>query len=104
MARSKLQNYLKTYRKRFGLSQVEMAYLLGCKSPSTVSEYETFQRLPTLPVALAYEYLFKVPIAELFAGMYQQIEEELPKRAAKLHSKSQRRQLDQKTKRKLDFL
>ena len=36
----KLENYLRTYRRRAGLSQDEMAFLLGTKSGTKVSRYE----------------------------------------------------------------
>jgi len=66
----KLNNYLRTYRKRASLSQDEVAYLLGCRSGAKVSRYERFARQPTLQTALAYEAIFGVPVRELFAGIY----------------------------------
>jgi transcriptional regulator with XRE-family HTH domain len=71
---SKLKNYLRTYRKRAGLSQDEMAFLLGCRSGSKVSRYECFARQPGLETALAYKIIFRVPTCELFGGVFQQIE------------------------------
>jgi transcriptional regulator with XRE-family HTH domain len=104
MARSKLKHYLKMHRRLRGLSQEEMAYLLGCKSPAKVSRYENCDRLPTLKTVLAYEYIFKVPVTELFAGIYQEVEKEVPKRAAQLYSKLQNAQPNRKAKRKMEFL
>lgn len=104
MARSKLQQYLKTYRRRYGLSQRDLAYLLGCESPAKAARYENGDRVPTLKTVLAYEYIFKVPVTELFAGIYQEVEKEIPKRAAQLHSKLEEAPSNRKTKRKMDFL
>jgi transcriptional regulator with XRE-family HTH domain len=81
---SKLPNYLRTYRKRAGLSETEFAYLLGCKNASKVSRYERFDRIPTLKTALLCQAVLGTPIAELFAGMYQQAEKEVSKRAKEL--------------------
>jgi len=81
---SRLPNYLKTYRKRAGLSQDEVAFLLGCKSGAKVSRYERLARRPSLETAFAYEALFGVPARELFAGVYQKVEGEIAKRARAL--------------------
>lgn len=35
--RHRLDNYLKTYRKRTALTQKDVAYLLGCQSGSKIS-------------------------------------------------------------------
>jgi len=71
VTRPKLHNYLRTYRKRAGLSQREMALLLGCRSTDKVSKYECFRRLPALQTAFAYEATFHVPVRELFAGVFE---------------------------------
>jgi transcriptional regulator with XRE-family HTH domain len=66
----KLENYLRTYRKRSGLSQDEMAFLLGCQNGTKVSRYERFARKPNLETLFAYEVVFGAPARELFAGVY----------------------------------
>ena len=63
MATHKLENYLKTYRRRAGFSQDEIAYLLAARSGAKTSRYERFRRTPSLETALAYEALFGVPVA-----------------------------------------
>jgi transcriptional regulator with XRE-family HTH domain len=77
----RLQNYLRTERKRAGLSQAELAFLLGCGSGSKVSRYERFRREPGLKAALACEALFGVPTRELFAGLYDSVERDVRRRA-----------------------
>jgi transcriptional regulator with XRE-family HTH domain len=81
MAIHKLENYLKTYRKRAGISQREMDYLLGAHVGSTTSRYEHFKRTPTLENALACEALFHAPVRELFAGVYVRVERRTMQRA-----------------------
>lgn len=103
MAR-KLQNYLRTYRRRFGLSQKDLAFLLGFKSWAQVSRCETFQQVPNLQTALALQALFGAPVAELFAGMYEQAEKEASKRARILMRKMQGAAATQAALRKADIL
>jgi transcriptional regulator with XRE-family HTH domain len=100
----KLNNYLRTYRKRAGLSQDEMAYLLGCRSGAKVSRYERFARQPTLQTALAYEAIFAVPVRDLFAGIYQKVERPVSQRAQLLLRKLTTTKPDRPTMHKLQRL
>src|SRR2546428_8706607 len=70
----RLHNYLLTHRKRFGLTQAEVAFLLGCRHKTKVSDYEQRTRRPMLETALACEVVFGVPVRELFAGMFDEVE------------------------------
>src|SRR5215208_3469871 len=79
-----LSNYLRTIRMRAGLSQDEVAALLGVASGAEVSRHETFRRMPSLTTALRYEAIFGVPVRELFAGEYQKVETDLQARAQEL--------------------
>lgn len=67
MAR-RLPHYLRSERKRGGLSQHDVAALLSTHA-RTVRHYERDHRLPSLETALAYEAVFGVPVAELFPGL-----------------------------------
>jgi transcriptional regulator with XRE-family HTH domain len=69
---------------RLGLTQEEVAYLLGAVSGTKVCRYERFAREPLLRTALAYEAIFQRPIRELFTGMYEEIEQEIAERAKAL--------------------
>ncbi len=66
-----LPHYLLTHRKRSGLSQDELAFLLGSKSGTKVSRHESGRREPTLKAALAYAAVYRVPVEELFPGLAQ---------------------------------
>jgi transcriptional regulator with XRE-family HTH domain len=81
MAIHKLENYLRMYRKRSGLSQDEVAYLLGGKSGTIASRYERFRRTPSLETALACEAIYGVPVKELFAGVSARAERLVRRRA-----------------------
>ena len=100
----KLPNYIRTHRKRYDLKQEEVAFLLGGKSNSKISEYETFQRVPNLKTALAFQALFGTPVAELFSGIYQDVEKEVSRKAAILQQKMQNKASDRASKRKADLL
>ena len=100
---SKLPNYLKSYRKKWGLTQTEMAQLLGGNSPGKVSLYEKFERLPTLQTALLYEAIFGVPVSQLFAGIYQQAEKEAAQ-CARIIQKKKSTKADLKSARKKELL
>jgi hypothetical protein len=84
---SKLHNYIRTHRKRAGLTQDEVAYLLGYKSGSKVSRCEHFKRECDLETALAFEVIFATPVRELFAGLYQQVEKKTIRRIGLLARK-----------------
>ncbi len=84
MEAHKLENYLRTYRKRAGLNQSEVAFLLGHDRQSQVSRFEKRHRVPTLRTALAWEAILGIPVAELFAGMRESVGHEIRRRLEKL--------------------
>lgn len=84
MPRNKLPNYLRACRKRAGLSQEDLAFLLGCKNGSKVGRYERFRRQPTLSTVFALERIFERPSRELFAGVYEEAERRVADRAGRL--------------------
>ena len=84
MPSPQLPNYLKSHRKRLDLSQAEVALLMGAVGREKVCRDERFAREPSLATALAYEALYQVPIRELFAGLYHDIELQVKQRAQTL--------------------
>jgi transcriptional regulator with XRE-family HTH domain len=84
-----LENYLRSYRKESGLSQQEVAFLLGCEDGTIVSRYEKRRRLPPIETALACEEIFGVPVGELLVGMRQSVGKDVAKRRLELASKLQ---------------
>ncbi len=104
MAHTKLLNYLRSHRKRAGLSQADVAFLLGGDSGAHVSRYERFHRTPSLLTALAYEAIFDTAVSELLAGEYQRIERQVMGRAQTLLRRMRKQPTDRATSRKLTFL
>jgi transcriptional regulator with XRE-family HTH domain len=81
MVQQKLTNYLRTFRKRSGLLQSEIAFLLSSGSGCKVSRYERFVRVPNLQTAMAFEIIYGAPVSELFAGIFQKVEKRIVRRA-----------------------
>ncbi len=100
--KKKLDCYLRPYRRRWGLTQKELAYLFGSKS-STVSRVEHQKRQPSLTVAFACQIIFGTAPIELFPGLFAEIEEDVIARAYDLHERLQGNP-SKAARIKLDFL
>jgi DNA-binding XRE family transcriptional regulator len=70
-----LGTYLRTHRKHAGLTQGELARIIGYPSAATISNHERLYALPPLMTAIAYEVVFRVPVTEIFAGVAQAMEQ-----------------------------
>jgi transcriptional regulator with XRE-family HTH domain len=99
---------LRTLRKRSGLSQKDLAHILGFYSAVAISRHERSDSVPDLLTALGYEAIFRVPISELFPGMYQTvavgIEERLAKMEDELHQSTAKGRNATPIARVLEFL
>lgn len=84
---SPIQNYLRTKRREWALTQKELAYLLGRKSPAHISRVEQGSRKPQIDIALGGEVLFGLTPEQLFPTLYADIEESVLARAATLYEK-----------------
>lgn len=62
-------NRLRAHRKRAGLSQAELAALLGLRSQSVLSELELAKKRPGIGVLVGCERIFDAPSTELFPGL-----------------------------------
>jgi transcriptional regulator with XRE-family HTH domain len=80
----KLHNYVSAHRKRAGLTQREVASVLGVKARGPVSELEERHRVPLLRTALAQEAIFGVAPGELFAGIRESVVSDTQARLEKL--------------------
>jgi transcriptional regulator with XRE-family HTH domain len=84
---TRTRNYIKSFRKRAGLSQQELAYLVGCRNGASVSRYESLEREPTTVTTLAYEAVFRTAVSALFRGTYAIVEQNVLTRARALSKK-----------------
>src|SRR5258707_5939730 len=84
----KLVHHLRSYRKTFGLSQREIARLLGSRQGSNVCRYERFRSVPSLQTAIAYEIIFKTSLSDLLPDLYAEVRELVSRRARTLLKKN----------------
>jgi DNA-binding XRE family transcriptional regulator len=87
--KTKNLNYLRSYRLRWGLSQGELAYLLGWSRSEVISRIEMKQRAPSLKLVIACFVLFGVPVTELFPDLSSGIEAEVIARVWEFYEKIQ---------------
>lgn len=79
-------NRLRVLRRRLGLSQRELAFLLG-HSESQVCRLERGSRTPLLAEALVIELVFGVPVKAIFAEFHEAVTTTLLGRARDLRSR-----------------
>ncbi len=80
----RLPNYVRIHRRRVGLSQRELGQILGYQDEVPISKHERFHATPPLVTALGYEIVFRVPVSEIFAGLKDQVEEDIEQRLVEL--------------------
>jgi transcriptional regulator with XRE-family HTH domain len=93
--------YLRTYRKKFGLTQREAALLVGMETGQIISRHESKARIPSFKTVVAYQIVFDVPLRALFPEIYQEVEELVLKRALDLKAHLERRKENPRTVHKL---
>ena len=103
MAKKRLLSYLRSHRKRSGLTQKELAFLVGVKSGAQLSRFERLKRLPSTETLIAFMIIFKKGPEELIPAVYDRILKLVHLRSKDLHEELQgdARHI---TKQKLDTL
>jgi transcriptional regulator with XRE-family HTH domain len=96
-------NFLRSYRLRWGLSQTELAHLLGSKSAGVITRIEKKLRAPTLKVMIGCFIIFGTPAAELFPGISASVESDVMLRVWEFYEKIQG-DASRKTKMKIELL
>ena len=99
-----LKNYINKYRRLQGLSQRELASILGCQSGRTVSRYEQSTRQPSLEIALRLAWFLDVPPEELWPGLGQESFERAMKPCQILLDKLRKGERTRKTELKIAHL
>jgi transcriptional regulator with XRE-family HTH domain len=69
-------NRLSVLRKQNGLSQKQLAALVG-QDRTMISMYERGRAMPSLSVAAMFQLLFGLNVADIFPGLFRQLEQEL---------------------------
>src|SRR5918911_1250382 len=75
--RNPIENRLWQTRKKRGLEQKQVAYLLNHHTPDQVSRYELGTRLPTLETALLLEMIYGAPLRVLYKDLYERLQADL---------------------------
>ena len=81
---SAFSSYLRTHRRKAGLTQSDVAFLLGLSSGQTIGKYEALVRLPSLRTALACCTVFDLPLDELLPGEASKVDRLVIERARAL--------------------
>lgn len=84
--RRTVPNRLWQYRKRRGLTQTQVAAILGYVPTTYLSEYERGRKLPNLVTALKLEIIYRIPVAYLYADLYHRLKAELRVREERLRA------------------
>ena len=87
---SPVHSYLRTHRRKWALTQKELAFLFGRKSSTHVSRLEKHKRMPAIEIVLACEILFDTTPRALYPKLYADIEERVLARASKLYERLER--------------
>lgn len=87
MSSPKLGSYLRTYRLRAGLTQRDVAMLLGLETGSTISRTEKSKEIPSVLILLGYCVLFDANPEELAPGTFRKIESTISSRVDVLAEK-----------------
>jgi transcriptional regulator with XRE-family HTH domain len=71
-----IPNRLKQCRRHRGLSQKELADLMGFKDTTWISRWENGDTLPNLISAIRLSVLFDIPVNSLFGEIVNRVQKE----------------------------
>lgn len=74
------KNSLRRYRKRAGLEQKQVAFLLNRAGTDEVSRHEKGAYRPNLETALKLEVIYQVPIRLLYPALFERCRREIAER------------------------
>lgn len=87
---SRVHCYLRRERRKWALTQKELAFLLEKTSSAHMSRLEHCKRPPSVRILIACEVLFGIPARKLFPKLYADIEESVLARAATIYETLER--------------
>jgi transcriptional regulator with XRE-family HTH domain len=68
-------NRIRQFRLEKGLTQQELAFILGYENASSLSNIETGRQLPSLTTALKLSVALQRLVADIFPNLYEEIRE-----------------------------
>lgn len=72
-----IPNHIRSHRKRWRLSQKELATLTGFKSREFISQIERFLIQPSVRFMIVCEIIFDIPVRKLFPGLFDDLAEDV---------------------------
>jgi len=100
----RLRNYLRVQRRKWHLTQEELAFLLGYLNQTMVARLEAEERGVTLTVAYACEVIFGVEPRDLFPALLEDMEARVLTRMHELRDRIKQNAPSQKALAKLEVL
>jgi DNA-binding XRE family transcriptional regulator len=100
----RLRNYLRMQRRKWHLTQEELAFLLGYLNQSTVARLEGEEPGVALTVAHACEVILGAKPRELFPALLEDVEVRVLARMHELRDRLKESALSQKTQAKIEAL
>ena len=89
MNQTHIATYLRSYRKSSGLSQNELAFLLGYPAEGPVSRHERLCCTPPFRSVLGYEAVFRISASKLFPAAFDEISQAVEGRLKMLEERLQ---------------
>ena len=84
-------NYIRTRRRKAGLSQRELGRLLGYADDGAVSRHEQSKTVPPLPIAIAYEIIFLNHVSELYTPVTEKMKTTVEQRLLEFEKELQKK-------------
>lgn len=81
---SAVASYLRSHRLKSGFSRSDLAEIAGFLTKTQVGRHERSNQLPSLMAALSYQAIYRIPITELFPGLYETIVQGVEERLSAL--------------------
>jgi transcriptional regulator with XRE-family HTH domain len=100
----KLGSYLRTIRLKSGLTQKDVAALLGLETGSAISRTEKGNGIPSLAILLGYCIIFEIHPKDIVPRMYQDIEKDVYAQAHVLVAHLEKRHATSALSERLKFL
>lgn len=84
-------NRIRQLRMEKGLTQRELAFIVGYESLSTFAQIEAGRKLPSLPTALKLEVAFLRLVPDIFPELYDQVRGPVARRRMEVFAKKEAR-------------
>lgn len=81
-----LRNNLRHQRRKSQLTQRELARLMGYRHAGPILRHEHSRATPPLAVAVGYEIVFRVPVAQIFTELREVLARDIEARLADLEA------------------